>query len=166
MLTRRATLLALLGMPLIGCATGSGVQLPPGTTLIMVRHADRTGEDLNERGLERARALVTALDGVQIDRIYSPGIKRNLDTATPLAEDRGLPITRIPPVNAAPRILSESAGQTAIWIGNKGNLTEIWEAIGAPGEPPLNYGDLFIVTPRRIGSPAVERRRFGPETDD
>lgn len=164
MLTRRATLLALLGLPLIGCATGSGTQIPPGTTLIMVRHADRTGEDLNARGLERAQALVTALQGVQIDRIYSPGIQRNLDTAAPLAEDRGLPVTRIPPVNAAPRILSESTGQSVIWIGNKGNLSEIWEAIGAPGEPPLAYGDLFFVTRGRLGTPVVERRRFGPET--
>ena len=161
--TRRAALLALPLLPLIGCAAGSDTQIPPGTTLILVRHADRTGEDLNARGRERAQALVTALDGVPIDRIYSPGIKRNLDTAAPLAADRGLPVTRIPPVNAAPRLLSQSAGQSVIWIGNKGNLSEIWDAIGAPGEPPLAYGDLFFVTRGRLGSPVVARHRFGPQ---
>lgn len=162
---RRQAVLGLITLPLFGCASATGTTIPPGTTLIMVRHADRTGEDLNARGLERAQALVTALQGMPIDRIYSPGIQRNLDTAAPLAADRGLDIMRIPPVNAAPRLMSEGAGQTVIWIGNKGNLAEIWDALGALGEPPLNYGDLFIVTRGRLGTPVVERRRFGPETD-
>ena len=150
---------------LAACSTVSSpgqVPFPPDTTLIILRHADRTGEDLNETGLTRAQALVQALDGIPIDAIYSPGIQRNLDTAAPLAQARGLQIQRIPADNPAARLLAEGRGKTIVWVGNKGNLQSIWDAIAAPEPPPLTYGDLFIVTKARIGSPLVERRRHGP----
>lgn len=102
---------------------------------------------------------------MKIDRIYSPGLDRNLDTAAPLAAARGLEVTRIPPTGVAQRILPESAGQTVVWVGNKGNLTEIWDALAAPGAPPLEYGDLFFVESGRLGGPKVTRRRFGADLD-
>ena len=160
MLSRRA-LLGLIVL-LAACASPGQVAFPPDTTLIILRHADRTGEDLNDKGIARAQALVQALDGIPIDAIYSPGIQRNLDTAAPLAAARGLEIKRIPAENPAARLLSEGAGKTIVWVGNKGNLQSIWDSIAAPEPPPLEYGDLFIVTKARVGSPLVERRRHGP----
>ncbi len=157
---RRA--LILLGLLLAACASPGSVPVPPGTTLIVLRHADRVGEDLTDKGVARAEALVQALDGIAVDAIYSPGIKRNLDTAAPLARARGLPVRRIPAENPAARLMAEGAGKTVVWIGNKGNLQSIWDAIAAPEPAPLDYGDLFIVTRARVGSPLVERRRFGP----
>ena len=162
---RRSFVTLALGAALAACAPGGQVQVPRDTTLILLRHADREGDQLSEKGRARAQALVTALEGVGIDRIYSPGLDRNLATAAPLAEARGLEITRIPPTGVAQRILSESAGQTVVWVGNKGNLTEIWEALAAPGEPPLDYGDLFFVEAGQFGGPKVTRRRFGAELD-
>lgn len=164
MMHRRAMLAGPL-LLLAGCATtGSRVSLPPGTRLIVLRHGDRDGENLNARGRERAAALVPALDGVEIDAIYSPGIQRNLDTAAPLAAARGLPITRIPADDPAARLVRENAGRTVVWVGNKGNLAQIWEALGAEDPPPLQYGDLFIVERGALGQPRVTRRRFGPGT--
>lgn len=149
---------------LAACASPGQVPVPPGTTLIVVRHGDRTGPDdfLNETGKARAAALVDALDGIPIDAIYSPGINRNLETAAPLAAARGLEVQRIPAENPARRLMAAGAGKTIVWIGNKGNLRSIWDAIAAPDPPPLEYGDLHIVTRARAGSPRVERRRFGP----
>ncbi len=159
----RRTLILLIFPLLAACASPGNVSVPPGTTLIILRHADRTGDDLNEKGIARAAALVDALDGVPIDAIYSPGIKRNLDTAAPLAAARGLEVKRIPAENPAARLMAENPGKTVVWIGNKGNLQSIWDAIAAPEPAPLSYGDLFFVTRARVGSPIVERRRFGPE---
>ena len=99
---------------------------------------------------------------IPVDAIYSPGIQRNLDTAAPLATARGITIQRIPAENPAARIMAAGAGKTVVWVGNKGNLNSIWDALHAPGEPPLTYGDLFTVTRARIGSPLVTRARFGP----
>ncbi len=159
MLTRRLFVLSGLA----ACApAGIRVAIPPGTRLIILRHADRTGEDLNAKGIARAEALATALADVPIDAIYAPGIKRNLDPAAPLARARGLEIQRIPAESPAARLMAEGAGKTIVWIGNKGNLQSIWDALAAPEPPPLEYGDLYIVERARIGSPIVTRRRFGP----
>lgn len=161
---KRRDFLALSGAGVLMACTRPGVLgLAPNTTLIIVRHGDRTGEDLNAIGRARARALVGALDGVHVDAIYSPSVQRNLDTAQPLATDRNLPINRLPANGMATRLINESAGKTVVWVGNKGNLREIWDALGAGGEPPLNYGDLFIVTANRFGMLRVDRRQHGPK---
>lgn len=161
MFHRRHFLSLTAAATLSACATSGGVAIPPGTTLIAVRHADRAGEELTKAGRDRAEALVAALQGMPIDAIYAPGIKRNLDTAAPLAKARGLTVQRIPAENPAARLMAAGAGKTIVWIGNKGNLQSIWDALSAPEPAPLQYGDLFIVTRARIGSPIVERRRFG-----
>jgi len=160
----RRQFLALGGTALLAACASGGAQLtiPPGTTLIALRHGDRDGEALNDKGLARAAALVDALKGMPVDAIYAPGIQRNLDTAAPLAKSRGLSVQRIPAENPAARLMAQGAGKTIVWVGNKGNLQSIWDALGAPDPAPLQYGDLFIVTRARIGSPRVERRHFGP----
>lgn len=141
----------------------SGVRLAPGTRLILVRHGDRKDENLNAKGIARARALPGALEGIPLDTIYSPGIQRNLDTAAPLANARSLPVTRIPQERPAPIIARRSKGQSVIWIGNKGNLRSIWDDLGLQGNPPLEYGELFIITSDSSGALSVERRFWGPK---
>ena len=126
-----------------------------------MRHGDRDGEDLNAAGRARARALVAALADLPLDAIYSPGIRRNLDTAAPLAAARGLPVQRRPQENPGPRLAQEAAGRAAIWVGNKGNITAIWESLGLRDPAPLDYGDLAIVRVDAAGRARVEMRRFG-----
>lgn len=153
-----------LGLAGLCACTGSGpVALAPDTTLVMVRHADRIGDDLSDLGRARAQALVPALADVPLDAIYSPGIQRNLDTAAPLSAARNLPVTRRAGENAAPRLARDSAGRSVIWIGNKGNIIPIWADLGLPGPPPLDYGDLHIVRVDAAGRVQVERRRFEPQ---
>ena len=144
------------------CVSAGHVSIPAGTRLIVLRHADRDGEELNKIGRARAMALVPALENIEIDAIYSPGFQRNLDTAAPLSAARGLPIQRLPAANPATRLMAEGRGRTIVWVGNKNNLAAIWEALGAPEPPPLNYGDLYIVEPSRFGNPHVIRGHFGP----
>lgn len=152
---------------LAACAAGpttpGNVRLAPGTRLILVRHADRKDKNLNAKGIARARALPSALEGIPLDTIYSPGIQRNLDTAAPLASARNMPVTRIPQERPAPIIARRSRGTSVIWIGNKGNLQSIWDDLGLAGNAPLNYGDLFIITSDASGALQVERRFWGPE---
>lgn len=167
--TRRLILttgLAALAAGLAACdgaSPGSGqVKLAPGSTLILVRHGDRTESNLNAKGRARAAALPAALDGMTLDAIFSPGLQRNLDTARPLARARDLPITRVGQERPAPTLASLGAGKSTIWIGNMGNLQSIWDDLGLDGAPPLEYGDLFVVRADRAGRLSVERRRWGP----
>ncbi|SMX27458.1 hypothetical protein TRP8649_01563 [Pelagimonas phthalicica] len=159
---RRAFILSLVAFT-SACAVPNGqLALAPNSTLIVVRHSDRDGENLNAKGIERSKALVKALDGMPLDAIYSPGIKRNLDTAAPLSKARALPVQRQAQENPTPALVSASAGQTVIWIGNKGNIAAIWEDLRLSDPAPLDYGDLHIIRSDSAGAVTIERRRFGP----
>ena len=149
--------LILLSLPM----AADPLPLPAGTQLILLRHADRSGENLNAKGKARAALLPETLTDYPIDKVYSPGFQRNLDTAEPLLAARGLEVSRIPARGAAARMLSESAGQSVVWVGNKGNLKEIWTDLAAPGRPPLNYGEIFILTPGPQGTPRVTALQWG-----
>lgn len=159
---RKFLIIPLMALALLtGCGSPGSVSIPPDTTLIALRHTERDGDLLSERGHARAAALPDALAGVQIDAIYSPGLERNLQTAAPLAAATGLDVTRIPPVGAVNRIMAEQPGRTVVWVGNKGNLTEIWTTLGAPGDPPLTYGEVFTLTRGALGAVKVETGSFG-----
>ncbi|MBY6004258.1 histidine phosphatase family protein [Salipiger bermudensis] len=152
----------LAATALAACGASGPVALPPNSTLILTRHGDRSGSEdmLNARGRQRAQDLVTALDGTPLDAIYSPGIQRNLDTAAPLAAARGLPVNRIPQEAPTAALAAASAGRNVLWVGNKGNLTEIWETLGLPGDPPLDYGDLTVLRSDAEGRVSIERRTY------
>ncbi|WP_172298395.1 histidine phosphatase family protein [Pseudoruegeria sp. HB172150] len=162
MIDRRRFLTLCAAFAALPVRADAPVAMPPGTTLIILRHADRTGDHLNARGQARAEALVAALDAIPIDAIYAPGIRRNLDTAAPLAAARNLTVQRIPGERPAPVLMSAGAGRAIVWVGNKGNLASIWQDLGAPDPAPLDYGDLFIVTRAPDGTPVVARHHFGP----
>lgn len=154
---------ALLVTGIAGCAPPARPgQLAPGSRLILLRHADRDGSDLSARGRARAAALPAALEGLPLDAIYSPGLQRNLDTAAPLAAARNLPVTRLPGERPAQALLQRGAGKSVLWVGNKGNLRSIWQDLGLTGAPPLDYGDLFIITALPGSAVRIERRHWGP----
>lgn len=148
---------AAAGCQLVSPETRRGsVALAPGTTLIVLRHAERDGEALSRQGRHRARRLAEALAGTPIEAIYTRDIPRNRETAAPLAEARGLPVEILTAPNPAPELARRGAGRVVVWIGNKNNLADIWIALDAPGDPPLGYGELRVLTP---GSPVQSRNR-------
>lgn len=160
---RRSFLISFLALP-AACALVPGeLALAPNSTLIVTRHADRDGEDLNDRGRARARALVEAVEGLNVQHIYSPGIRRNLDTAAPLAQALNLTVKRLPQESPTPALVERGAGTVVIWIGNKGNIATIWEDLGLTEPAPLNYGDLHIIRSDAQGRVTIERRLYGPE---
>jgi len=150
-----------------GCAT-TELHAKPGTrtTLILIRHTERTmvTKVLTPEGQERAQALVDAVSGMDIKAVYSPDLVRNKDTVRPLVESLGIPITLVPEheIKTLPEtLLARHPGETVLWVGNKGNLEEIYLRLGGKGEPPVTYGDLFIVTVPDRGAATVEKKHFG-----
>ena len=137
------------------------------TTVIMVRHAERTsfGFELTERGYENAQALVGAIGGMKIDAIYSPDLVRNLDTVRPLADHLGIKIKTVSDEPIEDDIVftfvQEHAGQTVLWVGNTTNLPGIYNLLGGKGEPPVKYGDLFIVSVTDKGTTKVVKKTWG-----
>jgi len=159
-------LLALLALatlaPVCGFAADP-VTVSGGVTLTALRHADRDPNEpqLNAAGVARAAALPAALEGQAIDAIFGPEIARNWDTVLPLGAARGLEYQAVATYSMPDILADTAAGQTLVWVGNKGNLKRLWLRISAPGEPPLNYGDLFIVKIHDNNIPEVARGHFG-----
>lgn len=150
----------------VGCGTVTHSKSGTTTTLILTRHGDRDplAEDLNDKGRLRAKALVVAVADMSITAIYSPDLKRNLDTARPLAEYLDLEINVISPAKntVANTILTQHPGEAVIWIGNMNNLKGIYNLLGGEGAPPATYGDLYIMEIRDSGAPTVTKQHYGP----
>jgi probable phosphomutase (TIGR03848 family) len=76
------------------------------TTLYLIRHGENDfmrqhklagwlpGIHLNERGRAQAEALVSLLEGVHLQVVYSSPLERATETAAPLARARGLRVER------------------------------------------------------------------------
>ncbi len=161
LLTACATPLGPLGPLGLGGLAGGRDETTMSGTLIVLRHAERTGDDLNAEGLARAEALAVALEEVEIDGIFSPATQRNIDTARPLAEAKELEIQVIPAVDIARTMFKRQPGGTLVWVGNKDNLALLWEEIGAGGEPPISYGEMFFVPMSGLNASGVQRGTFG-----
>ena len=152
---------------LAGLAAATGLaacDIAPGPErgrLIVLRHTERTGENLNPAGIARAAALPAALAGMPIDAVFAPDRQRNIDTARPLATARGLEVQTIPAVNIARAMFKRHPGQTVVWVGNKDNLADLWDEIAAHGAPPIHYGEVFLVSMDGLSAGRIERRRFG-----
>jgi phosphohistidine phosphatase SixA len=120
---------------------------------------------LTAEGHERAQALVQALGDTRIAAIYSPKLERNLDTVKPLARHLGVDITvvdeKLSPDAIVALLLKDHAGKGVLWVGNTANLGEIYYRLGGQGEPPNDYGDLYVLSVPPRGVPVVEKKRFG-----
>jgi hypothetical protein len=149
-----------------GCAIVTHSKPGTTTTIILTRHSDRDplAEDLNDKGRLRAEALVEAVGEMNITAIYSPDLKRNLETAKPLAKHLGIEVQVLGSSKneVVTTILTRHPGETVIWIGNGGNLKEIYSHLRGEGAPPINYGDLYIVEVKDSGDPVVTKKRYGP----
>ncbi len=149
-----------------GCGTVTHSRPDTTTTIILTRHGDRDplAEELNDKGRLRAEALVEAVGDMNITAIYSPDLKRNLDTAQPLANHLGIKVEVLGPNKnqVTTAILTRHPGEVVIWIGNSGNLKGIYSLLGGEGAPPIKYGDLYIVEVKDSGNPVVTKKRYGP----
>ncbi|MBT6533781.1 MAG: histidine phosphatase family protein, partial [Marinovum sp.] len=104
--------------------------------------------------------LVRALADVHIDAIYSPRLQRNLDTVAPLAAARGLTVHHLPTDNPVARLMADGAGKTIVWVGNKGNIASIWQALDIAGPAPLAHEDLHFLDAPGFGPMQVTKRNF------
>lgn len=130
--------------------------------LIVLRHADRTFSMLNDRGVARAAALPAALADLEIDAIYTTPRQRNIDTATPLARARGLPVRNLEAAGAGRRLLAAHPGQTVVWVGNQENLGLLYAELGVAAKPPVQFGEIHVITfPAGGGQPVLEKRSYG-----
>ena len=145
---RRLLLLSVIALAACVSSTGAPVPVPQGT-LIVVRHSDRDDGvlRLNDMGHARAALLPEALSDLPLDAIYLPDLTRNIETAEPLSAASGLPMRFLTVDDDLPLALATLAeGKTVIWIGNSDNIRPLWARLALPGEPPVTYGEIAVLT--------------------
>jgi phosphohistidine phosphatase SixA len=159
----------------------TNIQSPPGTktTIVLLRHGgrdpnvDNADPPLTWRGRKRAAALPAAIGNIGVTAIYSPNLKRNMETAQPLADQLGLEIHTISnrrlfnPKGLARELLDEfinkHANGVVVWIGNRRNVQELYNLVDGTGDPPTEYGRICIVTIPDVGSPRIRKITYGED---
>ena len=164
-------------LTLLLAAASCSHRSPTPTVVFVVRHAEKAvgGDDppLTEAGLRRAQALVHAVEYANVGAIYTSQFIRNHETAMPLSDKRGVPVTEVP-VNLyqpgdygqvlAKEILAKHAGECVVVIGHQNTVPGVVQGLSGqtvPGLRDQEYGTLFIIVIPGDGAPKLIRAQYG-----
>ncbi|WP_306252885.1 histidine phosphatase family protein [Parvularcula sp. IMCC14364] len=139
------------------------------TVIYLVRHAEKqTGTDpsLTVAGQERAALLARELSDAGLTHIHSTEYRRTRETAMPVAQFTGLPVSLYDPRDLpgfAARLTEEPG--THLVVGHSNTTPALVAALGGePGTPiyeKSEYDRLYVVTIPAEGAVATELRRYG-----
>ena len=148
-----------------------------GTTVILIRHADRTrsatdqdpGPPLNTKGKARAQELIHVLGTSGIVAIYHSHFTRAKQTASPLAAHLS-GITK-KQLDDAPEIqnniLANHAGKAVLVIGHSDTVPALITLLAGGEMSDINddeFDNLFIVTVLGPGKASVTHLKYGERT--
>src|SRR5262245_42593490 len=145
-----------------------------GTTVILIRHADRTSsatdEDppLNNKGEARAQELVHVLGTSSTEIIYHSRFKRSKETAKPLATQRGIVKKQLEePSKLQHDILTLHQGQVVLVTGHSKQVPALITLLSGRPMPNINdseFDNLFIVTVLGSDKASVTHLKYGKPT--
>lgn len=154
-------------------ATSSGAEGPAPLTVILVRHAEKAvvppenkDPDLSATGLARAEALKKMFADAGVSAVYATQYKRTQQTAKPLADKLGLPVTQVDARNTADlvkQVRAQSAGKVIFITGHNNTVPEVIAALGGPKLPIIpetEYDNLFILTVLSDGSAKLLKLKY------
>ena len=155
------------------CASVAFAAAAPITTVILVRHAEKSGATgdvpLSQAGLERANELVRVLASTSIAAIYVTPYLRTEQTAGPLATAHHLqPVVieanDVYAKNVASAILRDHKGETVVVIGHSNTTPNVITALGIsnpPSIPDEQYDELFVVWLADGATPKLVTLKYG-----
>jgi phosphohistidine phosphatase SixA len=168
------------------CAAPQATRIAPiavaGTTVVIVRHAEKRTDDprdpsLSAAGQQRARDLSTVLKDAGVTDVYVTQYKRTRQTAEPFAQASGISVIERPidatnsatyAQDLAHEILTRSAGKSVLVVGHSNTVPDIVKALSGNAVPPITdaeYDHIYVVTVAATGSPRVMQLRFGRPGD-
>lgn len=147
------------------------------TTVIFVRHAEKTEEPADDpllslagqqRAVELARQLVHADVVAGIDAVYATPYRRTVDTAQPVADALGLPITSYDAADTETimeQIVRKHKGKIVLVVGHGNTLPALIFNMGASKKVPVideyEYDNIYIVSIPWFGKTKTIRLRYG-----
>jgi broad specificity phosphatase PhoE len=175
-LLRGALLVLALLLPSLAAAQEAG-----GTTVIVVRHAERADDgterdpELSAAGHARAEALADALADAGVGAIYVTQFRRTQQTAAPLAARLGVQATVLQIESGGVdayvgELRGRLTGGVVLVVGHNNTVPAIAAAlsgVAVPAMPSAEYATMYIITLPADGSPALVRARYGaPDPTD
>ena len=147
------------------------------TTVIFVRHAEKTEEPADDpllslagqqRAAELARQLVDADVVAGIDAVYATPYRRTVDTAQPVADALGLPITSYDAADTETimeQIVRKHKGKIVLVVVHSNTLPALIFNMGARKKVPVideyEYDNIYIVSIPWFGKTKTIRLRYG-----
>ena len=147
------------------------------TTVIFVRHAEKTEEPADDpllslagqqRAAELARQLIDADVVAGIDAVYATPYRRTVDTAQPVADALGLPITSYDAADTETimeQIVRKHKGKIVLVVGHSNTLPALIFNMGASKKVPVideyEYDNIYIVSIPWFGKTKTIRLRYG-----
>lgn len=127
------------------------------TTIILVRHAEKAGNDprdpdLSVAGLTRAKRLAELLSDVQVDELYSTPLRRTRQTVQFIASQRGKETMDYDPRNlkGLADILQRKPGKTILVAGHSNTTPTLANLLLGEDKyqqlPESEYGKIWFIT--------------------
>lgn len=145
----------------------------PVTTVILVRHAEKTIEPnnpnptLSPAGEQRAQELGRMLASSGVTAIYVTQYQRTQQTAQPLADRLGLKTIQIESTNPQEVVRQIKAGRangSILVVGHNSTVPAIIVGLGGgnyPVIPETDYDNMFVVTLYRMGKAKTIQLKYG-----
>jgi len=147
------------------------------TTVIFVRHAEKTAEPADDpllslagerRAAELARQLVDADVVAGVDAVYATPYRRTVDTAKPVADELGLPINSYDAADTEKimeQIVRKHKGKIILVVGHSNTLPALIYNMGASKKVPVinenEYDNIYIVSIPWFGKTKTILLRYG-----
>ncbi|MBU8976315.1 histidine phosphatase family protein [Lysobacter sp. MMG2] len=128
-------------------------------TFILVRHAEKAADGSNDppltdAGRARAQALAQRLSPVPVIAVYTTAFQRTRQTATPTAQEHGLPLitydAKQPATEFAALLRERHAGQTVLVVGHSNTVPDIAAALCACQVAPMSEAEYDRLTTVRV----------------
>lgn len=134
----------------------ASAQEAPVSKIILVRHAEKAGDDprdpsLSEKGKQRAVLLAAILKDVPVDAFYATPYKRTAETIAVLAEANSRKIQSYKPMdnNNLAEIVQAGKGRTIVIAGHSNTVPPMVNALIGKEKYPLmdddDYGKIWIL---------------------
>ena len=147
---------------------------PEGTTVILIRHAERVvtpgnnNPPLSAAGKARAQLLLHVLSRAEVSAIYTSEFIRTKETAQPLAEALGLsPIEATNEQAIKTDILLNHAGKTVLVVGHTNTVPKVIQLFGDNSGHEIadeEFDNMFVATVLGEDKVRVTRLKYGKRT--
>ena len=142
------------------------------TTFILVRHAETSGAgsnpNLSAAGQARAETLRRILSPLPLSAIYSTNFNRTMQTAQPIATEKGLPVLQYDPTDPESLIdlsLNNYPKGIVLIVGHSNTTPDFINAMtgkqDAPAIGETDYDNLFIVQVSERGDATLLHMKYG-----